>query len=737
VKQPRIQLVLPFLLEVGCEEIPARFLSQAEKTLGERLKTVLTESGLLAEGAVGPGLAPAGTPQAEIETCSTPRRLTVHVPRILDRQPDRVEEIIGPPVRVAFDPEGKPTRAAESFAGKNAVTPRDLVRTVTAKGEYLAVRKTLRGRLAKDVLAEVLPEVILGVTFPKSMYWVAKSGPRFVRPIRWILALLGEGEKAHVVRFEVAGVKSGNFTYGHRALKSGVLRVKGFGDYLEKLLLNHVEVIPSKRRSRIVEESKALLERENLVGIEDDWLVDWTVNSVEWPRPMLGGFDPRFLSLPREILITVMRDHQKYFAIENGQGKLEARFLAFLNKDADAKGLIQQGHERVLTARFTDAEFFWRTDQRLPLAERAGLLSRVTYQANLGSYAEKVERMRAVAGGILGALESKALFSLENGQYVMRAIDLSKCDLTTQMVQEFTELQGVVGGLYAAAQGEPAEVADAVYDHYLPLGAEDRCPRSLVGAVVSLSDKLDSVVSGFAVGLGPTGSSDPFALRRQGNGVIKVILEYRLLISLPGLVETALRALNIKTHLPLEEVRFRVREFLTERLRYHLETICLFRYDTVRAVLAVGCDIPGDAYLRALALHNLRGSENLEALCVAAKRIKNILAKSASQSDWSPGDVDASLLVEDAERELYESYVVAERDSRAKALGGDYAGALETISALRPLVDTFFDKVLVMAEDRILREARLRLLGKLDRLFSGIAQFAELAAEAEPRQGAS
>jgi len=509
--------------------------------------------------------------------------------------------------------------------------------------------------------------------------------------------------------------------------------VTGFKDYTRKLVQAHVEIDSGRRLERVIQEARALVENASLKLVQDEWLVDWIVNSTEWPRPMLGSFDERFLHLPREILTTVMRDHQKYFAVEDQQGNLRPHFVAVLNMDSDAMGLIRQGHERVLRARFSDAEFFWKTDQRVRLRDRESVLERVTYQVRLGSYADKVKRMRNVGESLRSVLERNDPNLARYTVAIQDAISLCKCDLTTQMVQEFPELQGIVGGLYAAAQGEPKEIAEAIYDHYLPQGAEDRCPATPVGAVVSLADKLDSVVGGLAVGLEPTGSSDPFALRRQGNGIIKVILEFKFPISLSLIVGQALETLDITLHKPSEEVSQQVLEFLADRLRYYLEAVCSFRYDTVRAALASGSDAPYDAFLRAQALHNLRGSENLEALCVAAKRIKNILGKSASQSDWSPGEVDESLLTEEAERELYRAYLALDRDTQALARVGDYQLALDAISTLRPSVDTFFDKVLVMAEDKAARENRLRLLGKLDRMFSGIAQFSEIASEAETK----
>jgi glycyl-tRNA synthetase beta chain len=717
---------LPLLLEVGCEEIPARFLRDAEEGLGERVQAALSEARLLPDGDAGRGAGAGANRESAARTYSTPRRLVVHVPALLSRQPDTVEEILGPPVRVAVDAEGKYTRAAESFAQKNSARLEDVVRTTTSKGEYLALRKTTEGRTACQILSEILPAAILSLSFPKSMYWTAKTAPRFVRPIRWVVAVLGEGKQAKTLDFEILGVKSADCTFGHRVKGRKPLRVKGFKDYTRKLQQAHVEIDATSRRDRFLQEAHTLVENSGLKILQDKWLADWIVNSTEWPRPMLGNFGERFLHLPREILITVMRDHQKYFAVEDGQGNLRPHFVAVLNMDSDAKGLIRQGHERVLEARFRDAEFFWNADQRLRLRERESILERVTYQVRLGSYADKVKRMRILGEGLRSVLERSDPNFARYTVAIQDAIGLCKCDLTTQLVQEFPELQGIVGGLYAAVQGEAKEIAEAIYDHYLPQGAEDRCPATALGAVVSLADKLDSVVGGLAVGLEPTGSSDPFGLRRQGNGIVKVVLEFKFPISMSLIVGKALEALDITWRTSPEEVSRQVVEFLADRLRYYLEDVCSFRYDTVRAALASGSDMPYDAFLRAQALHNLRGSENLEALCVAAKRIKNILAKSASQSDWSPGEVDQNLLAEEGECRLYSAYSALDRDVQALARVGDYQLALDAISTLRPAVDTFFDKVLVMAEDKAVRENRLRLLGKLDRMFSGIAHFAEI-----------
>lgn len=712
MKEPQ---TLPLLVEIGCEEIPARFLDGARDDFGKALLEALEEARLL------PPQGRAG------KWYSTPRRLSVWVPSVLERQPDQVEETVGPPVKVAFDEAGNPTRAAESFAAKNNVPLQDLVRVTTPKGEYLAARKTLRGRRAVGVLAQIIPSVVTGLSFPKSMYWTEKAGPRFIRPIRWILALLGEGPKARVVPFKIAGVKSSDATYGHRAYKRKPVRVQSFKEYEKKLRQAHVEFDPERRLAAVRQKSKVLLEGK-LKRVEDPGLERWIVNSTEWPSAIRGSFHARFLHLPREILITVMRDHQKYFAVEDSRGKLQPFFVALLNMDHDARGLIRRGHEGVLAARFADAEFFWNSDQKVPLAERSERLARVTYQAQLGSYADKVERMKALAREICSALEGQGRMTAEETAWAMRAVSLAKCDLTTQMVQEFTELQGIVGGLYATAQGERPEVAEAIYDHYKPEGLEDRCPRSLAGAVVSLADKVDSVAGGFAAGKEPTGSSDPFALRRQANGIIKVLVEHSIQLPFKPLVDLALNSLTVDWKKPQHEVFSSVVGFLEERLRFYLESVRKLRYDAVRAVLAVGSDIPLDALRRAEALEGLRGSEDFEALCAAAKRIKNILAKSATASDWAPGDVDAALLEAGPERKLAQAYERAATRARELTEAGEYGKALEAIAGLRPAVDKFFDKVLVMAEDRTVRQNRLRLLGRLDELFSGIALFAEIAA---------
>lgn len=702
------------VLEIGCEEIPARFLEGAERDLGERLGAALGEVRLLPEDA---------TPV--VKTASTPRRLIAYAPKLLPKQPGRREEIVGPPVKVAFDKEGKPTRAAESFAAKNNAQVSELKRVTNAKGEYLAVEFAEPGKDAIKVLHEVLPGVIGGLTFPKNMYWTAKSGPFFVRPIRWILALIGDQSDIEVVPFEFAGVNSGNFTYGHRLEGSQPLAVTHL-DLDHFLKERHVVVHGRERRERVQQGIKVLLQGSQSRAVADEWLENWVVNSTEWPVPLMGSFDARYLALPREVLVTVMRDHQKYFAVEEEAGSLQPQFITVLNVPGDAKGFIRQGHERVLAARFADAEFFWNADQKMTLAERIPMLERVTYQAKLGTYADKVRRMKALAEKICVELEKSESMNANERRHVLRAVELCKCDLTTQMVQEFTELQGIIGGLYARAQGEPQEVAEAIYDHYRPAGLEDACPRSVTGAVVSLSDKLDSVVAGFSAGLEPTGSSDPFGLRRAGNGIIKVMVESVPELDLEKLLSSALEMNPIPAG--SAGLKSRIDEFFRERLGFYLEASGT-KYDTVRAVVNSGWPVPSQAVERARALEAVRDSEDFLALAAAAKRTRNILHKSAEAADYAGSDaIQPDLLSPGAERDLYDSYLEM-RDLLARyEADGDFAGGFRVLATLRSKVDAFFDKVLVMDPNARIRANRLRLLSQLNSLvFLRLADLSEIA----------
>jgi glycyl-tRNA synthetase beta chain len=557
------------------------------------------------------------------------------------------------------------------------------------------------------------------------MTWTGLDGPRFIRPIRWVVAVLG----GKPMKFSVAGIPVGNTTRGHRFIGSTALRVSSFADYEKKLHSNGVILRPSRRQEKIARELEAHAKKMNCRIHEDAQLRTLVTYLNEFPTVIQGDFDPAFLSLPDEILVTVMRDHQKYFAMEKKNGELAPHFLAVINLEKDSKGLIRAGHERVLRARFADAQFFWQSDQKCRLADYLPKLERVTYESRLGSYRDKVERVRAVARWL-----TEQWFNLGMQQAHVaeadRAAELAKCDLATEMVREFTELQGIVGGLYARAQGEADEVADAIYDHYRPVGLEDPIPRNLTGCAVALADKLDSVVGCFAVGVVPTGSSDPYALRRAALGIVKIILEKKLPVSLSLAIGAAAKALL--THKPKRGVtpqqETQILDFILDRAKFVLREREGFGYDEVSAVFRAGADDLVDAHKRLIALKAIRKSKNFEPLAVSFKRIRKILEK-ANVAAGEAHHINPELFENQAEYELYSAVRDAAMKVQSQKRAGKYQEALEVIAGLRKAVDQFFDSVMVMAEKEAVRNNRLALLAELLREFTTVADFSEIGGE--------
>ncbi|HTP43573.1 MAG TPA: glycine--tRNA ligase subunit beta [Candidatus Acidoferrum sp.] len=702
-----------FLFEIGCEELPAGMIAKASGELKAILeKYFSTNQLLLADGT--------------IEAFGGPRRLAAIARGVRLRQEDVVREVVGPPKSVAYDNVGEPTRAAMSFAEKQGIPVSKLAVVNTPKGEYISATQVVEGRPTAKILAEILPQAIQEISWPRSMYWTGARGPRFIRPIRWLVAIFNK----KIVAFSFAGVESGNRTDGHRFLGKRNIVLGGPGDYERKLRQSFVIVRPEERRKRIEAELSALASRKNLRAHKDEALLELVTYLNEYPTVITGSFDASFLALPEEILITVMRDHQKYFGLENKSGHLAPHFLAVINLNKDSKGIVRAGHERVLRARFADARFFWETDQKCRLADYLPKLAHVTYERRLGSYLDKVERMRAIARWLAEQWFSSGI----TGGDVAgsdRAAELAKCDLVTEMVKEFTELQGIVGGLYARAQGEPDEIAWAVYDHYKPLGLDDPIPRNLTGCAVALADKLDSLVACFAVGAAPTGSSDPFALRRAALGIVKIILERKLSLSLSGTVSAASRVLRERAPKinVSEAVEKQVLDFLLERARFILRERGGFAYDEINAAFAAGADDLVDAAERVAALKAIRTTKNFAPLAASFKRIRNILEKSAAVGDRNQMAVRQELLRDPAEQQLnMVAHKIGEEAARRKK-ARKYREALEKISELRPSVDFFFDKVLVMAEEADVRRNRLALLGNLLKEFSTIADFSELGGD--------
>ncbi|MBK5292348.1 MAG: glycine--tRNA ligase subunit beta [Acidobacteriia bacterium] len=657
-----------FLLEIGVEEIPDWMIPPALEHLRKAFTKLLEENRL----------------RGKVEWVdATPRRLVLAATGLPKGQKDSVETVSGPPKSAG---EG----AAQGFARKLGVTVEQLETLSTPKGEYFSFQKKLTGRAAAEILADALPGLILSIPWPKAMYWSSKASARFIRPIRWVVALFG----SKVVPFEVAGVVSSNISSGHRRFGKAKVKVS-IRKYEEALRANGVLVHAAERRAKILEGIAALVEGRGLQMRPDAALLETLTYLTEWPTAILGSFDAGYLSLPSEVLVTVMRHHQKYFSVTGAGGALAPNFVAVMNVPGDPEGLVVAGNERVLRARFNDARFFWESDQKRKISDRVASLGNVTFQAKLGSYLDKTNRVVDLVKQLGG------------NEHAQRAALLAKCDLTTDMVKEFTDLQGVVGGLYMRAQGESEEAAAAVYDHYKPLSMEDTVPGTVSGLLVSLADKLDTLRECFRIGMIPSGSRDPFALRRAAQGVVKILLE--------GELDVALR--------PLLDGNVQLEEFFLDRIRYYFREIRGFAYDEVNAVLAAGWDpLPG-AESRLRAIQKMRPTEDFEPLAASFKRISNII----EQAGFEKGIPYIHAMLEAGpEADLCAAFEGLRGQVASLRASGDDAGALARIASVRPAVDLFFDKVLVNSPDPNVRRNRLALLSSLLTEFSSIADFSEI-----------
>ena len=707
-----------FLLEIGCEEIPARMIETASRELRERLSTLLQRE----------RLEPAGT----ISQLDTPRRLAVLASAIPASQPDITEQVNGPSAQVAYK-DGQPTPAAHAFAKKVGVDVAKLEKISTPKGEYLSATVTRKGRTASEILAENLPKEISTLYWPKNMYW-RKRGEVFVRPVRWLVAMLDE----QVVPLQLFGIPAGKTSRGHRIIGNTAVVVSRPSAYVEAL--RGAKVIGAAEREQVIRKALDAAAR-TIPGArwrEDKPLLATVVNLTEFPSVVLGNFDPEFLDLPEEVLVTVMRDHQKYFAIEDAHGKLLPHFLAVLNTASDSDGLIRHGNERVLRARFNDARFFWQTDQKLTLRQRVELLRHVTFQKDLGSYYDKTMRVQRMASWLAEIVKQSGM-AIRPG-VIHKAAVLAKTDLTTELVKEFTELQGIVGGLYARVQeldeglkpDVQTEISRAIYDHYKPESVEDDAPATVEGAVLSIADKADSIAGMFALGLIPSGSKDPFALRRQANGIVKTIAEHKLPLRLSEIMADARgRYKGSEAEKKFSNAAYAesVRSFFRERLEFYLKDAQGYAYDVVSAVLAVDSDDVVDAGARAAAVSKVRGSADFESISSAFKRMENILRQASEKTKVIAMRVDPAGLREDSEKELAAMIPQTVKTVEQRRAARDYEGALLEIAKLRPAIDKFFDKVMVMVDDDNLRANRLAMLQTVVKEFSTIADFSEIVTE--------
>ena len=688
-----------FLLEIGLEEVPARMIAGAEAELGQRVKDLLTRERLLANGA-------------RVTTYSTPRRLAVLAEGVLAAQADTEEQMTGPSWKVAFKDDA-PTAAAQAFAKKAGVSVEALEKVATPKGEYVGARIKRQGRAAAELLAAELPKEALAIYWAKNMYWRAGKPERFVRPVRWVVALLDSAN----VPLEIAGIAAGNISRGHRVLNGDrPVVIDAAGNYSKALHAAKVVVDVAERRQSI---RKALDAATRTVAgarwREDAALIETVVHLTEWPTVVLGDFEPEYLALPEEVLVTVMRDHQKYFAVEDANGKLAPHFLAVLNTQVDDEGraIIRHGNARVLRARFKDARFFWDFDQKAPLAERVASLEHVTFQKELGSYLWKTEANLAVARALSAAVKSAGVSFDEAA--LRKAVELAKTDLTTELVKEFTELQGIIGGLYARAQAVGERAALAIYEQYIPASTEDNIPVSVEGQLLGLADRIQTITAMFGIGNATTGSKDPFALRRAANAIVKILAESELPLTLADVVDASGAA---------DSNREQVAAFLRERLNFYLKDVRGFAYDVVNAVLAAGADDVHDAIARAEALTAVRGSDDFAAISAAFKRIKNIL-RQADEKGFELGSPTSAKLAPEAQRLLDAAAALAPEVATLRE-DRSYREALALIATLRPAVDLFFDKVMVLDSDPALRGAHLGLIHSVLSGFSGIADFSEI-----------
>ncbi len=685
------------LFEIGTEELPARFVEPALRSLKELAKLELERLSLSFEG---------------LKTLGTPRRLTLYVAGLAEAQPDRVEEILGPPKKVAFDEKGRPTRAAEGFAKKQGVSLEQLRVKSTDKGEYVFVEKRIPGQKTIDLLPDLLKHLVTTLPFPKSMRWGCYD-LRFARPIRWLLALYGR----KVIPVELAGIKAAGVTYGHRFMAPDPIEVDDFVSYVRRLREAFVIVEPEERLARTFDEvTDAALSAGGEV-LKDQELLEENANLVEFPYATLGRFDEKFLSLPRPVLITAMREHQRYFAVVNKEGDLLPRFVAVNNTRPEDPSALVAGHERVLRARLEDASFYFERDRKLPLAERVKDLSSVGYHARLGTLYDKVKRLETLATWLAQKLAP------EKVEVVRRAALLSKADLVTELVQEFPTLQGTMGREYALLSGEPEEVAEAIGEHYLPLHAGGELPKSLAGALVALADKIDTLCAFFAIGEKPTGATDPFGLRRAAYGLIEITLAHGFRFSLTETIKKALSLLESFVSWD-DTLVDEIKEFIGRRLEGALVNKGLAE-DIVRAVMAVGFDDLLDTLWRAEALAKVRRSPDFPALAVGFKRVMNMVKKLKT-----PLPFEEKLLIEEAERNLWEAYLRVREESLPWLEKGQYEAALREFLRLKAPIDRFFDEVFVMVEDEALRQNRLALLQKVARLFLSVADLSYLREEA-------
>ncbi|MBW2370078.1 MAG: glycine--tRNA ligase subunit beta [Deltaproteobacteria bacterium] len=687
------------LVEIGAEEIPAGYIQPALQAFAQKL------SDQLSRHRVDCG---------EITTYGTPRRLVVKASAVADRQKSVTIELLGPPERVAFDAKGQPTVAAQKFAEKVGLPMSKLTTAQTPKGKYLCAKKTERGVGATSILKDILADIALSLPFPKTMRWADKNLV-FARPIISILAMLD----SQVVSFELGGLKSTRMTYGHPIMCPGKIKIDHVDRYADALRDAYVIVDPEARKQKVLQEITASAERVGGRVLEDNDLLDIVTNLVEYPVATVGDFDTDYLALPQEILITAMREHQKYFAVVDETGALMAHFIAVNNTIPKDLDLVTQGHQRVLRARLEDARFFCKTDMEDTLETWVEKLKRVLFQSKLGSVHDKIIRV----GKIVQFLAETLSLDADLTQQAVRAARLCKADLVSLAVGEFPKLQGTMGRVYALAQGENPSVAKAIEEHYRPIYSGAPLPETRIGAMLAIADKIDSICGCFKVGLIPTGTADPYALRRQGIGIVQIILDQDFSISLGRLIETGMALFDDLPDAASGASPDQVLSFLKNRIT-HLLADEGFSKDVIAAVLNTGIDRVSQVRQRVAALEKLKTRPDFEPLAIAFKRVVNIIKK----ADPSEGPaVDETLFEKPCESALFAGGNRVRESVREALDQGQFEAALQQVATLREEVDDFFEGVMVMADDDKIRNNRLGLLRRTADLFGLLADFSKIS----------
>ena len=685
------------LLEIGTEEIPAAFLPKALRDLEEIARREMAANRI---------------PHGESRTMGTPRRLFLSVDGVAERQQDQMIEKLGPAVRVAFDGQGKPSPAAVGFARGQGVEVTELERITTEKGEYVCARKKITGEATEGLLPALLMKIITDIPFRKSMRW-SDLEFRFARPIHWILAIYG----GRIVPFRIANLESGNLSRGHRFMSPGSFPVANREEYLAKTRDHFVIVDPAERRTIIREETQKAASAVGGRLLPSEELLETVTFLTEYPTVICGNFEREYLKLPQEVLITTMISHQKYFPVVDDTGALLPHFLTINNTLARDPAVVKRGNEKVIRARLSDARFFFEADRKIPLDLRVEGLRKVVFHTLLGTSYEKVMRFRQLAAWIAGRIDPTLTDRVD------RAALLAKADLDTQMVGEFAELQGIMGREYALLAGEDRVVAKAIYEHYLPTAAGGELPETDEGAAVSIADKTDTIVGFFGVGLIPTGTADPYALRRQALGIINIILAKRYSLPLDALIDESLAILGSLLKRPSDETKGAVLEFFKGRFENQLIAQG-HPYDVVDAVLATGVHnlVTADEKIRAM--ETFKSDPDFQPLAIAFKRVVNIIR------GFQNGAVDPGLFSGTEEKNLHEAFLKIRETVFMHISRGDYSGVLGELARLREPVDAFFETVLVMADDEKIRFNRLSLLEEISTLFHDVADFSRIVTEA-------